>query len=228
MNDMCKKRNLHGLALERYKQTLKLTDQQREVLIGTLLGDASMSLRNGKPHYSVKFEQKVDKQSYIDHLYEIFEPFVGGPPRPRYFISTIALPDQKLEPKIKSYWFRTYEHNSLIFYYNYFYKIKNGKKVKIVPKTIHKFLTARALSYWFMDDGTFNWNCNKKSYLFSTQGFEKFECKRLCDALKLNFNICAAVHKDKDKWRIYILAESSELFKHIIQPYMHSDFYYKL
>lgn len=224
---MSTKRNLRGLALERYKQTLKLNDQQREVLIGTLLGDASMSLRKGKPHYSVKFEQKAARQAYINHLYEIFEPFVGASPLPRYIASDTNISGENLEPKIKSYWFRTYEHKSLIFYYNYFYKIKNGKKVKIVPKTIHKFLTPRALAYWFMDDGTFNVNRNKKNYLLNTHGFEKFECERLCEALKLNFNIIASVHKDKDKWRISILAESSDLFKDLIKPYLHSDFYYK-
>jgi len=225
---MSTKRNLRGLALERYKQTLKLNDQQREVLIGTLLGDASMSLRNGKPHYSIKFEQKAAKQSYVHHLYQIFEPFVGVPPSPRFLKNEETNLSEELKDNINSYWFRTYEHKSLIFYYNYFYKIKNGKKVKIVPKTIHKFLTARALAYWFMDDGTFNFNGNKKSYLFSTQGFEKFECERLCEALQVNFNISAVVHKDKNKWRIYILAKSSDLFKTLVKPYIHSDFYYKL
>jgi hypothetical protein len=27
------------------------------------------------------------------------------------------------------------------------------KKIKIVPKNIHKLLTARGLAYWIMDDG---------------------------------------------------------------------------
>jgi len=219
---MYTKKNLRGLQLDHYKNSLKLNDEQREVLIGTLLGDASMSFRKGKPHYSVKFEQKAERQVYINHLYEIFEPYVGAPPVPRF------IKGEECDNKIKSYWFRTYEHKSLIFYYNFFYKIKDGKKVKVVPKTIHKFLTARALAYWFMDDGTFNWNGTTKSYLFCTQGFQQFECQRLCEALKGNFQISASVHKDKDKWRIYILATSSNLFRDLIRPYVHSEFYYKL
>ncbi len=226
---MYTKKNVRGLELDQYKKSLKLNDEQREVLIGTLLGDASMSLRKGKPHYSVKFEQKAERQVYINHLYDIFEPYVGAPPAPRFIQNNNSISGENFENKIiKSYWFRTYEHKSLIFYYNFFYKIKDGKKVKVVPKTIHKFLTARALAYWFMDDGTFNWNGNTKSYLFSTQGFQKFECQRLCEALKVNFQISASVHKDKDNWRIYILAKSSNLFMDLIRPYVHSNFYSKL
>jgi hypothetical protein len=223
---MSTKRNLRGLALERYKQTLKLTDQQREVLIGTLLGDASMSLRNGKPHYSVKFEQCKKRKEYINHLYQIFEPFVGGTPTPRFLKNEDSIVSEKLEENIKSYWFRTYEHKSLIFYYNYFYKIKNGKKVKIVPKTIHKFLTARALAYWYMDDG--NLTEKQRTYILNTQGFENHECKFLCNVLEMNFNIKSTVIKDKNKWKIRIRTESADLFKTIIFPYVHSVFYYKL
>lgn len=223
---MYTKRNLKGLALEHYKQSLKLNDEQREVLIGTLLGDASMSLRKGKPHYSVKFEQHSNKQSYVNHLYEIFEPFVGVPPSPRFKNNDDSISGEKLENNIKSYWFRTYEHKSFIFYYNYFYKIKNGKKVKVVPKTIHKFLTARALAYWFMDDG--NRTSDFRTYMLNTQGFEKHECLFLCNVLDQNFDIKSTIGKDKNKWRIRIKTESADLFKELISPYVHSVFNYKL
>jgi hypothetical protein len=57
-------------------KTLKLNDVQREVLIGTLLGDATMPKKNKNtsgffiPY--VKFEQKRASIEYINHLYDLF------------------------------------------------------------------------------------------------------------------------------------------------------------
>ena len=68
-------------ALREYKQTITLNPVQREVLVGTLLGDASIPLRRGKPVLCVKFIQTIARSEYIWHLYEIFSNFVGTPPR---------------------------------------------------------------------------------------------------------------------------------------------------
>ena len=54
-----KSRNLRGHALSEYKKTIKLNPMQKEVLIGTLLGDACLYLQYGKPKLSVKFEQNI-------------------------------------------------------------------------------------------------------------------------------------------------------------------------
>lgn len=234
-----------------YKNKLELTSEQKEVLIGTLLGDASMSIRSGKPHYSVKFEQEESHKDYIDHLYQIFLPYTGSPPSMRFLDS---------KKTRRAYWFRTYRHKHFMYYFHFFYVIspgpprseetrgrstrapsagKNGEKVentspkfnkvKIVPKNIHKYLTPRALAYWFMDDGTFHSTSQgKKAYLFSTQGFQKHEVKRLCDALRYKFNIRANVARDKKSWRIYILNESSSTFLDLIRPYIHQSFLYKI
>lgn len=210
------KRHLRGNLLEDYKKSLRLTDIQKEILIGTLLGDASISLRCGKPHYSVKFEQGEIHAPYIEHLYEIFEPFTGSPPQWRF---------TNKEHTRRALWFRTYRHDQLIFYWNLCYKTKpDQSKVKIVPTNIHQFLTPRALAYWFMDDGT---KCRDSFYL-STQGFEKFECEKLREALKRNYNIVSNLHKDKDSWRIYITQQSGEKFRDLVNPYVIDCFAYKL
>ena len=56
---------------------------QREVIVGTLLGDASMSVRNGKPRFCVQFEQTIVRANYIHHLYDLFDHFVGTKPKVR-------------------------------------------------------------------------------------------------------------------------------------------------
>ncbi len=76
--------NLKGKTLLDYKKKLQLNDLQKDILIGTLLGDASMSLSKGKPVYGVKFEQGLKNQAYIDYLYEIFKPYTGSAPSTRF------------------------------------------------------------------------------------------------------------------------------------------------
>jgi len=67
---------MNSKKLINFKKTLKLSDVQREVLIGTLLGDASMPKKNknalGFFNPYVKFEQKIASMEYINHLYDLF------------------------------------------------------------------------------------------------------------------------------------------------------------
>lgn len=218
---------LRGKALEAYKKTLVLNDTQRDIIVGSLLGDGTMGLREGKPLYSIKFEQSVKHEQYIYHLAEEFKGFWGSGPSKRW------IDRNKTREAI---WFRTYRHDAFIFYFNLFYTIHENPETKkriskkIVPSNIAKFLNPRVLAYWFMEDGT----CHRKKspeskqYYFSTQGFEKTECELLCKALHSSLNIQSSVHKDGKTWKISIRQQSVEHFCELISPYIVEDFKYKL
>lgn len=216
------KRLLKGSALIKYKKQLKLQKFQREILVGTLLGDASM-ISSKTSSYSIKFEQKLMAAEYVDHLYEMFQEFVGTPPRVRNITGGGANDRQSI-------WFRTYKHPSFKFYYDIFYpklnKDEQKRCKKSVPKIIHRLLTSRALAYWFMDDGTFS--KLHKSYTFSTHGFDLSDQKILVNALKVNFGINASIHKDGSYYKLYIKSESKQIFVYLIRPFIHPYFNYKL
>ena len=240
-----------------YKAGLNFNDPElKQILIGTLLGDASMSIKDDKPVYSIKFDQSAAHEKYIDHLFVKFQKYCGSSPEKRYVLDKIT----KEKNVYKSLFFRTYTLNFLKYYFDLFYtyetqyvvtktsykterggtqfkRVKVTKKVneiinkkKIVPKCIETLLTKKAVAYWYMDDGTYhdNQKSGKRSYLFSTQGFEKSEVERLCEVLKKKFNICANVHKDKEYWRIYILSKSSQTFVDLIKDDIIQNFQYKL
>jgi hypothetical protein len=76
-------KTLKGKELNLYKDKLVLTDLQKEVIFGILLGDASMECRLQKPVYAIKVEQTIKKEKYVVHLYNILEPFVGMTPSVR-------------------------------------------------------------------------------------------------------------------------------------------------
>jgi len=67
------KKNLVGNSLKEYKKTLILNDVQRDILAGTLLGDASMQAMKINEESNIKFEQKIGQKDYIYHLYSHFQ-----------------------------------------------------------------------------------------------------------------------------------------------------------
>ena len=210
-------RNLRGARLIRYKQNLTLTSMLKSILVGTLLGDAS--IRSEKVNLCVKFEQRVDRSDYVEHLAEQFAPFVGTGPRLRV-IRNAYHKDYGV-----SCWFRTYSHPVFTHYGHMFYHYVEGKRIKRVPVGIHKYLDARALAYWFMDDGSYWPN---GSLILNTQGFTLSEQKILIKALKRNFDLIADVRRDKTYYRLDFDLNQSTKIAHLIQSYVHPDFFYKL
>ena len=224
-----KAKNLRGIKLIEYKKTLKLKTIQKEILVGTLLGDATIARTKGIA-LNVKFEQRLANRDYINHLYEIFEPYVGTPPKVRNITGGGAKDRQSI-------WFRTYRHIDFKFYYDLFYMKTNKNnptdlRKKRVPKLIHKFLTPRALAYWFMDDGSYYYKKSKKNsqkvYYFNTQSFPYQDIKILKKALKLNFNFDTNISKDRPYYLLYIQPQSKDDFIHLIKSFIIETFDYKL
>ena len=218
MNKKYEKKLLKGNSLVEYKKTLKLSDIQHDIIIGTLLGDASMQAMKGNQLSNIKFEQKIKNKDYIYHLYEQFQDWVGTPPQIRQIIGGNAKDRESI-------WFRTYRHESFTKYKKLFYNIdSNGIQYKIIPKSIDKLLNDRALAYWFMDDGTLS----KNDYYLNTQGFDKKSIELLKQALYNNFKIDSNIHKDRSQYKLYILKYSHETFNNTIKNYILPCFSYKI
>ena len=70
-------RHLRGNALEIYKKTLILTQEQKEILIGSLLGDGFIIFHREtkQPTYGFCLAQTWYAVDYVEHIYQIFKPF---------------------------------------------------------------------------------------------------------------------------------------------------------
>lgn len=202
------------------KKSLVLSKIQREIIVGILLGDSIIEFRENKPVYALKLEQKIEQKEYIENIYSYFSDWCEMEPKTR---NVNGVED-------KNYiWFRTYTHISFKFYYDIFYNFVSGKRVKVVPKIIHRLLTARSLAHWFMDKGDFYSDNNKnKSYLFNTQEFRLHEQKILVLALKNKFNLIVDIRKNKDKYRLCVTANSNLKFLEIVKPFILPSMLYKL
>lgn len=199
------------------KKPFKFDSNQKDIIIGTLLGDATIATRAGRPILRLKFEQQEKFQLYITHLYEEFKPFIGSPPAQRL---------NHERTKVISFWVATYTNSSLKYYYDLFYKQHGFKRV---PKQIGKLLNARVLAYWFMDDGT----CKKLkggniAYGLSTQGFPYEDQLLLVKTLKECFGLQVTINKSGKYYKLYISTYSSADFRALVKPYVLPVFQYKL
>ena len=165
----------------------------------------------------VQFAQTVLRAEYIQHLYDLFENFVGTPPR----VYTCGAGTRVY----KSIQFRTYSHAEFKFYDNLFYSAAEGGRKKRVPKNLHELLTARSLAYWFTDDGTFYTINQKRYFVLNTQFFILSD---LVEALSHNFGIHASIKKASSYYKLYIREKYTQRFVDLIRPYLQTCFAYKI
>lgn len=200
--------------LEEHKKGLKLTNKQRELIVGLILGDGHLETQNTRT-YRLKVEHSIKQKDYVDWLYQNLREWVNQDPKARV--------KDSFGKSMTSYGFTTYTVGSLRFYAQQFY----SRKKKIIPVRIEKLLTPQALAIWFMDDGS--WKSNRhKTYIIHSLGYGKSELILVIKALNKKFGIKAGVHRQYDKWRIYIYSDSAEKFKQLITPYIIPSMKYKL
>jgi hypothetical protein len=61
--------------------TMTLSKQQKEILVGILLGDNNLQTDNGGKTYRLCVLQSEQHKEYVFHLYNIFKKFVNTPPK---------------------------------------------------------------------------------------------------------------------------------------------------
>ena len=206
---------MNTLELREYKEGLKLTKIQQEVLVGTLLGDSHLSNHKTGVNFRLMIQHGLSQRAYTDWLYSVFQPWVLTPPKVK---------DQVVNGKLyKKYWFNTISHVRLRFFAQQFYCC--GQQT--VPKLIHRWLTPLGLAVWFMDDGSIKSN-HHRALIINTQCYSDPDLHRLQKTLLGKFGIATSLRKQKEGKQIYILSSSVQEFVNIIRPYIIPEMEYKL
>jgi len=201
---MANTRAFHAL-----RRSVHVTDDQRDLIIGTLLGDGSLVETFSKNHLRLQIDHCDAQREYVQWKYSILKPLVLTPP--------------KYQPINRSWRFRTISHPDLTAIGRLFYK---GRR-KVVPDSIHDLLVEPImLAVWFMDDGSKNRN---DGLILNTQCFRKNETMRLKDCLSRNFGLDhVSLERDKNGWRLYVGKQSASRMTEIMRPYVLPDLAYKL
>jgi len=198
--------------IESFKKKLKLNKKQRSILVGLLLGDGHLETSNRSRTYRLKVEHSLKQKEYVNWLYEEFKNLVR------------TTPQVKMRKRAQdSYWFSTYSLGAFRFYAQQFYE--GGKKR--IPKLISKLLDPLALAIWFMDDGSYK-SEKHKTYIIHALGYGKKDLELIKDVLQKKFDVEIGLHKQYDRWRIYIYSDSAKKFAELIGSYVIPSLKYKL
>lgn len=202
-------------SIEEYKKTLTLSELQKEVIVGLLLGDGHIELSPNGQSARLKIGQSARSSEYVAFLHNIFSNVVRMQPHTRTVkgfgknfdrieFTTLSMPDFK-------------------YFRDLFYKDRK----RVVPDSISELLTAKGLAIWFMDDGSYK-SKQCKGKILCTHNFNIEEIDILCKVLKDKFCLDAIPRYQIDGTEIYIKASSFNKLKELILPFLVPSFYYKL
>lgn len=196
----------------RLNKAIALTDFQKQVLIGTLLGDSSLQLGKKCVSPSVTCAHGIKQKEYCEHKTKIFES-LGA--KCNYHKRNKI--DKRTGIYYEDYTMFIPANPEFLPYYNSFYP--NGKKV--IPLDLLDQFTEVSLAFMFMDDGT----KVTSGYSIATMCFKEDELIIFKEFLLHKFHIDCTVSKDNS---LYIKANSRNLFTHLVSPYIIESMKYKI
>lgn len=192
------------------------------IIYGSLLGNSYGE--NIKQGTRFVFQQENIHTDYLYYLHSLVAN-IG------YCNTNLPLIKTRLgkQGKIKQYLkFNTWTYLSFNSIYNEWYKLnKQGKYIKIVPRTLHKYLTPLALAIWIIDD-----DCKLSKGLKLVLNYFNFADVQYLVYLLYNiYNIKATIQKgniENTQYIIYIWKESIPNLANIVSPYIIPSIKYKL
>ena len=197
--------------LKDYKKNLDLSSIQRDVLIGTILGDGSFKISHSGKSARLQICHSASSKEYVSWKRNIFGNWV--------------LTEPKYHKINNSLIFRTVSHDLIFEYMQAFYK----GRIKIIPQNISDILkSSLSLAVWFMDDG--NGYLRNNAYRISTYAFKLEGNMLLKDCLNKNFNLNVSLTKDSKGYQLYIPTSNGNAlhFRKLIEPHILPRMKYKL
>lgn len=192
----------------------------RNAIIGTILGDASLT---GVKNKALYFGHSEQQKEYLDHKAEVAIKFAKTASK-IIEAKSMTSPSSKRKRFFKFFTKTHYKYTSL------FKRIYiNGEKR--ITDFVLKQLNAETLAYLFMDDG-----CNEKvkgktkSYKFSISNFPLEDIKKLRDTIYKKFKICSKIYLDRGKYPILKIQRKEDKlkFEKLLKPYIIPSMQYKI
>jgi hypothetical protein len=184
-----------------------LTQEQKSIIIGSILGDGYLRIIKGRKDAFLEINHSIKQQKYVEWKYQKLKNLVGSLPRLR-----------KGNGERIAYRFYTKQHLELTKLLHQFYQ--NGKK--IFPKKL--IFDPIMLAVWYMDDGS---KCRISDVYLNTQQFDNESQQRIISALH-KFKLPARLNKDKSYFRIRFLKSSLPKFKNSVEQYIIPSMRYKI
>ncbi len=209
------------------KDYQKLNPIQDQIMLGCLLGDASMSKReNCNP--SVSFCHGKSQEDYLKYKIEIFKNIFGNNYRVQNKKDLVFNITEKGGRVAHITSDRTVDLKKFVTL-----KIKD----KINLEVVKKYFSDISLAFWVMDDGSLGFAKTKtfagtKYLTLHTEQFKYESVNALCSFLNKRYNVTGRVRsikrRDKEYFVITFDNDSTRILSSIIRKYLPYYFYYKV
>ncbi len=186
---------MNTLELRKQKALLTMTERQRQILVGMLLGDAHLERQRGARTARLKIEHSLRQSAYVDWKYTEWRDWVRTPPRARERRNRLGTVSTNIG-------FTTLSHVELEEFRMRFYRDHR----KVVPVGLE--LTQLSMAVWFMDDGSRKSSQCRGLYL-NTQSFTSAEIQLLQTVIQRDVGVETTVRKQRDGLQIYVPAPSA-------------------
>ena len=196
--------------VQRPMGTRELTELQRAVLVGTLLGDGSIA-KHGH-HHRLFVKHKLAHRALAEWKRTVFADFTTMP---------LHQFDQRLNGKLyPCVQFVTRTDPVFLEWRQRFYR----ERRKVVPAEISSLVSPLSIAVWLMDDGT----ADRAGVSFQTHSFELAEVESLAALLGERFEIEASTMKNKGRWIVYVPKRGLGQLRSIVDTHVLPEFAYKL
>lgn len=191
------------------RTSMKLSKDQREILIGLLLGGLTIESDEQRKSHLILFEfnDKCQRHCILRrHIHDLYREWLYPPHK---------LNDDDDDYDVTMpYKFSTISHSYFAFYADQFWP--NGEPM--IPKLIHRWLSPQVLAFWYMYGGH---RSSSGDILLKFKGSME-GAKRVIKALKANSLDCRVKRKGRLFW-IGFLGSKAAWFWKLTEPYILDD-----
>lgn len=196
---------------------LKLSKQQKAVLVGTILGDGYLQTTGAK-NARIRLEHSAKQKDYLFWKWQQLGNLFSKEPQKMVRFNPVF--GKKYE------YFRCQSNSTptlgklrSVFY---------DSKIKIIPKNLAEYLTPLSLAVWFMDDGYY-YHRDKVAYLYLPDYAEE-DIETLEEVLKELFALEPRFCRKKGKkgGNFYFPVNETQKLFSIIAPYIIESMRYKI
>ncbi len=184
-----------------------LTQLQKSVIIGSILGDGYLRIFPGRKNALLEINHSAKAKDYVDWKYSILKNVSGSEPKTR-----------KCNGGRLAYRFYTKQLPELTAMLRMFY----SERKQIIPENL--ILNPVILAVWFMDDGS---KCGSSDFYLNTQQYSLEDQKTLIRKLK-SLGLDAKLNKDKCYQRLRFLISSLPRLQELIEYKVISSMKYKI
>lgn len=197
---------------------IELTEEQKQVLYGALLGDGSLILHKNCKNAIFSYTSK--SKQHVEYVSNSFKKYLSGENIKQY-----TYYDSRTNKEYSRYVMRTYTNKSFTDEHNKWYK--NG--IKTIPKNLK--LTPLICKIWYIGDGGICHSNRSEWIKLSTQCFSKEEQEEILLPQLSQFEAIlmkADIGKNKQQqYYIYIPHRKEKEFLNYIGECPFDDYLYK-